>query len=785
MTKDAAKPKKANRKLIGKRKFLLKRFTTPSLRFARRQASKGWLETHVWHAKRMHMRTTSFGFRLATKPTMKAYRATARAAVSGALVHDASYVRHLVIESHNLDALVALIDTLAGATCKPRPGAKRFLSGARACDFVALKAADSLEDAQRVPLGPVAVIWDAQDNEDEMDVDNERKKKKQRSPRHRVLLRCHPLILSPLRTTLDVLRSSLASSSAPSASVDVRELELLSFDLTGKQSTDVLKRAFQLAKDHRADNNGSGSAAANESKAAAWRALDFHAGPQAVPRGMVLSVQVWDPRLSFPPAHRSTSQATAGANDETLLVPSKALARTTDEQQFWRKSDATAAAAAAPKPRQTKAQLDRRRSRLLIPGQRLTPVIGLDESLPLALVQRTYGGGGSGGEEDDALHGWTVLAPRGWGMAIWMSFVHGGARVAGLEQMDQVAHESLAPRFPADWPLLADDVRGSYEREWTTEKMERWVRRPPLKRADYARLGNTTVEHALESDLRKILRGADDDDDEPWLLFGRPLSLVGDALAQFVREGNAQSTADVLKACGEVIAREWHKDAEAQDAVVRVCIEPVSRGTVSENAMIYLAPDGYDLSQAQVSAMPRHSLTEAFAELRHDVLRCTRARWACKKSDAQPQAHTHSGEEGGTPSVPSRSRRMPKLPLDAAGAPQPCLVACCRMTRVWCCSLASMIATESTLPMFRCCHDPSCIVPRQLLAPDVAPYGQLARATSTASTHHSAHHLMTVAFFGSTGGCVLSALCKSLNAGINSRARTCYRRRPSCYFALT
>ena len=58
--------------------------------FAKRQQHTRWLETHVWHAKRMHM-TTKWGVRIADRPCEKSVRAAYRAVRSDCTIHDASY----------------------------------------------------------------------------------------------------------------------------------------------------------------------------------------------------------------------------------------------------------------------------------------------------------------------------------------------------------------------------------------------------------------------------------------------------------------------------------------------------------------------------------------------------------------------------------------------------------------------------------------------------------------------------------------------------------------------
>ena len=59
--------------------------------FLKRQRDKRWLETHIWHAKRMHM-NNMWGYRLAVTPTEKSFRPSHRASYHHAILHDASYM---------------------------------------------------------------------------------------------------------------------------------------------------------------------------------------------------------------------------------------------------------------------------------------------------------------------------------------------------------------------------------------------------------------------------------------------------------------------------------------------------------------------------------------------------------------------------------------------------------------------------------------------------------------------------------------------------------------------
>ncbi|XP_045605052.1 ribonucleases P/MRP protein subunit POP1 [Procambarus clarkii] len=59
--------------------------------YNRRQKEFVWLETHIWHAKRFHMKRL-WGYALPESPTFKGYRATLRAATQSCLLQDVSYL---------------------------------------------------------------------------------------------------------------------------------------------------------------------------------------------------------------------------------------------------------------------------------------------------------------------------------------------------------------------------------------------------------------------------------------------------------------------------------------------------------------------------------------------------------------------------------------------------------------------------------------------------------------------------------------------------------------------
>jgi hypothetical protein len=64
---------------------------------ARRSQRYTWLETHIWHAKRMHM-FNRWGYRIAEAPTDKSQRACYKAMKHMATVQDISFIACIQID---------------------------------------------------------------------------------------------------------------------------------------------------------------------------------------------------------------------------------------------------------------------------------------------------------------------------------------------------------------------------------------------------------------------------------------------------------------------------------------------------------------------------------------------------------------------------------------------------------------------------------------------------------------------------------------------------------------
>lgn len=282
--------------------------------------SKLWLETHVWHAKRMHMMEI-WGHRLvsppssapppprrhraadpvsihmqAHRPTAKAFRASYRASLHGALVHDASYFQYLELTGPE-EELVLLLAKMSDVTM-PSPGGKRcvccgrsshvedadwtlialcrYLSGQRECDTVLHSVAAVGSAAAATMIGPATIIWDTPSTQPSTStVTLDRK----------VLLRLHPAICASVWDAVQAAKTALWPKGNLTCMPHRMDKGLLTFEVTGRRATEVVKSVLRPV------------IGTDKETKEAWRKLSGEKGPGSVPRGMVLGLNVYDPRL--------------------------------------------------------------------------------------------------------------------------------------------------------------------------------------------------------------------------------------------------------------------------------------------------------------------------------------------------------------------------------------------------------------------------------------------------------------------------------------------------------
>ncbi|EIW81399.1 POP1-domain-containing protein [Coniophora puteana RWD-64-598 SS2] len=510
-----SQPKRGKGKQISRTESLLKR-----------QRDKKWLETHLWHAKRMKMENM-WGYRLAVHPNEKSYRSSHRASVHGSIIHDASYYNLIQLEGPETPLLSILENC-----CDPQgPSLKRGKSGSRTVDTHMYKHAAYPLDL----IGPVTIIWKPLSTSPASSADLEESSKKQKqkqkgkqkqasntvssastssSPRI-VWMWCHPAVYQDVFDALHkagehVVQAANARGIVEGAHWQVQISNISDsvnvFEIMGPKSSQVIKGALALAGDEDRD----------EFKKF-WASLNDLQTTGSLARGMVAGFKVLDPRLKFPPKN---AKPTAGANtslgkdDPCFCFPTAKLAQSDIWDESARKS--------LKKPKYKKKDLDERRSKNLIPG---TPLRALrqDDRVPLLLIQRSVqnpasiasaslpksnsasgsisnlGLGGtssrtstSHAQEDSAgIHGWTLVIPAGWPMAFLSALTHTGTRVGAQRERATQAFEAGTPYFPRDYPCTGFYEQFASERE-AKERAE-WERKPPAKRVNFDKCGTRSA----------------------------------------------------------------------------------------------------------------------------------------------------------------------------------------------------------------------------------------------------------------------------------------------------
>lgn len=146
VTIKANKHKKPSRKHRRRPKNLLQEYI-------RRQKSKVWLETHIWHAKRFKM-ADKWGYKIPYQPTNKSARASYRATQHHCQMIDVSYLCCIEIlgkEENILNGASSLCNSQTGPTI----GAKMYLEGTREGNCVLYKQ----NQYPQGPICPVTFLW--------------------------------------------------------------------------------------------------------------------------------------------------------------------------------------------------------------------------------------------------------------------------------------------------------------------------------------------------------------------------------------------------------------------------------------------------------------------------------------------------------------------------------------------------------------------------------------------------------------------------------------------------
>ncbi|KAJ2996733.1 Ribonucleases P/MRP protein subunit pop1 [Globomyces sp. JEL0801] len=188
--------------------------------------------------------------------------------------------------------------------------------------------------------------------------------------------------------------------------------------------------------------------------------------------------------LSFPMLmpKRITSNANLPDSYDSVVSILKKWPENLSKSSIWNKSACEEALATRP----TNLEIKNRRSENLVPGAKLTP-LPTDPKIPILLIRRNTTLNSNQRECSEAMCGWSLIAPKGWGMPLWNLFVYAGARVGGLRERTNAFYEAGCPAFPNDYPESPLCTQESIAEASILKA--KYNRTPSSKRVNYTKIG--------------------------------------------------------------------------------------------------------------------------------------------------------------------------------------------------------------------------------------------------------------------------------------------------------
>lgn len=566
-------------------------------KYKKRQRTKIWLPTHMFHAKRAHMATSRdplWRFAVPLSSTEKSYRPTHRASGSrGAVAWDMSYISTIQLEG--ADAALESVLRGVGVVGEDAWGVKgkKWRAGVRSLRTWVFES-----EGQHRPIAPVTLIRCARRTAEDVEMvdagsDSNAKKKSNQKEKTKMFVRVHPSAF--LRLWNELL--GISKKQNPPVMVEDLRFEIGSIDIAGPGSTEALIAAL-----HPLDHGGKDAPA--DSLEVIWRALLGVTNPSSLPQNALLSFSISDPRLHFPPQKLKPSFTEQRMQELAILLsawpPDK---NPTPPEIFDRRNRL-----AASRDLASQKAINRRRTEAGLgvypPPQASDPHIPV-----LVLANRPS----SQQKSSNSLGSWTVLLPWKCVAPVWYSLMYyplssgGNPRFGGLKEQQQLAFEAGEPWFPGDFPgTRAGWKWGLREREAAKKE---WERRPKGRRVEFDSLDlrngqKGEIGHGWACDWEKLVKSGNDPSTEDTTTEKGKASESDDASTE-TRKDEAEPRLNIHQlpypqANLSINGKSSPEASETALATVKLTLH--SRGHPIPRARIYRLPSNNpDLRQAWIS----------------------------------------------------------------------------------------------------------------------------------------------------------------------------------------
>ncbi|OTB07372.1 hypothetical protein M426DRAFT_71756 [Hypoxylon sp. CI-4A] len=540
-------------------------------KFRKRQLSKTWLPTHLWHAKRARMTPPTqplWRFAIPLTPTQKVYRPTHHIQwEKGAMAWDMSYMSTIGLSGaqNSVQNVLKSLGLIQDALWNDK--AKRWRSGGMHwTGTLSKKSSDSVH-----VIGPATIIWNPENETNEAD---------QRKQFRQLYIRIHPSAF--LETFNEVLR--LARMQNPRPYVEDLRFEIGSIDLIGPDSTEAL---LGVLKPYPSNSNS------QEPHISRFQSLAGLKDAGALPMGSLLAFSVADPRLSYPP-RKVTLPKTDNQNAQVALLEAISAFRKEETIKPHQLFDRDSRFKASKLPSQR--SLNRRRGKGA-PGTTLEPT-AIDPPIPVLLLASRHS------VDSQPSSSWTLMLPWKCVLPLWYSLMHyplstgGNPWFGGLDEIRHVAFERSIPWFPGDLPGTA--AGKAWELEERKLRHKAWDRMPKGKRVNWesldlgaGRKGEVGVGWSCDYELLSLAKAdgldkmaVDEKDGDG----GKTSNPTPQNEKQMVQANPLEDVTQVSKSA--LLA---YQSAESQPpppaSLVTASIKMLGRGVVTTCARIYQLPN--------------------------------------------------------------------------------------------------------------------------------------------------------------------------------------------------
>jgi ribonuclease P/MRP protein subunit POP1 len=414
----------------GKGKRYRQRYFGNNPEWKRRSLKNKWLQTHVWHAKRMHM-INAWGFKLALHCNDKNKRFVCKSAKLFCTISDTSYFGAILLSSESMDTIILLLEQFIPPFHRSAVRRVNILDGRKVFEtFFYLPG--------RYPFGGIAPVTCLFRPEN---VPN-------------ALIFVHPSVFS------FVLEAMSYTCVAENLHVHIRDIseKLQRFELRGNRSNVVLKSALEFLG---SKSEPSTVTSVPDTLQEVWNKLFIVSTPDTFPRYITWYLNVNNAKNDKLPPH-ARDKYTFPSDLDVSDAFQKLRGILKDWPGFSSINDSVN----------------------LSPSfwEFLSSTEDSSEHLGMILLQKP-------GLEDHSQFGsgWDVLLPKTWGNRVFQTLVHAGARAVGILERSRLHLECGEHLFPNYHP---DTISGRNWRFWSaqTANLEH-NRRPKAKRLNYKALG--------------------------------------------------------------------------------------------------------------------------------------------------------------------------------------------------------------------------------------------------------------------------------------------------------